>query len=173
MNRNLGLALAILGLLALGAVPALAHEGSDATSLAVEPSTVTAGESVVLAGSGLEPNTERLLVLSGADMTINLGKVMTDAEGMFQVELIIPGHVPSGAYELQCIGDETLTTPLAVAAGVAQEASPPAGTDTDAILARERSPVELAFLLAVVVIAAAAGLLLVVRAERFRGEARG
>ncbi|MEP7378093.1 MAG: hypothetical protein ABI725_00870 [Chloroflexota bacterium] len=174
MNRVLALTLAgLVGLLVLGATQVLAHEGSGATGLAVEPSTVSAGDKVVLAGSGLEPNTERRIVLAGAGMTIDLGPVITDAAGMFQIELTIPGHVPSGIYELQCIGDETLTTPLAVTAGVAQEASPPAGTDTGAIVAREHSLVELGLILALVVIAGAAGTLLVLRAERFRGDARG
>jgi len=162
----LGLVLSFSG----GAV-VMAHEGeAGEATIAVEPSSVTAGGTVVLAGSGLEPEAERVLVLAGQDLVVEFGTVRTDAEGTFRKELTIPGHLPAGAYELRAIGDETLTVPLSVtAAGSA--ASPPATVEETAIVPRERTPVELGAILVLAALAAIAGALLVWRAERFRGTA--
>ena len=123
----------------------MAHEGTGEAKIEVEPSSLTAGDTVVLAGSGLEPDSDRVLVLAGEGLTVEFGTVKTDAEGMFSKELTIPSHLPSGNYELRAIGDETLTTPLAVtaAAGEAQ-ASPAANAAGETVVARERSSVELA-----------------------------
>ncbi len=162
----------VLGIaLSLGAVgTAVAHEGGGGTAIEVEPANVTAGDNVVLAGKGLEPNSQRVLVLAGQDLVVEFGTVTTDAEGMFSQQLTIPAHLPSGTYELRAIGDETITTPIAITAlagGVV--ASPGTGDATQAVVPRERTPVELALLLALVGLAAVAGGLLVWRAERFRG----
>lgn len=168
-----GVVLSTLVALFLGATPAMAHTGAEGAGIQVEPSTVTAGNTVTLAGSGLEPNSERVLALAGEDMIVNMGSVTTDADGMFQIELTIPAHLPSGTYELQAIGDETLTTPLAVnaAAGIGSSPAPDAANDT--VVARDRTPIELGLIAAFVVVAAGAGAWFVWRAERFRGEARG
>jgi hypothetical protein len=159
-----------LGLaLSLGAAAmALAHEGSGEEEIVVEPASVTAGDIVVLAGSGLEPENDRVLVLAGEDLIVEFGTVRTDAEGMFSKELTIPNHLPSGNYELRAIGDETVSTPLAVAAA-AGGAAPPPGDAQETIVPRERTPIELALILALVAIAGLLGGLLVWRAERFRG----
>jgi hypothetical protein len=131
---------------------------------------LTAGDSVVLAGSGLEPDSDRVLVLVGEDLTVEFGTVRTDADGMFSRELTIPSHLPSGSYELRAIGDETLTTPLAItAAAGAAEASPAANDAGETVVARQRTPFELAVILALVAAAAFAGGWLVWRAEHFRG----
>jgi hypothetical protein len=167
-----------------------AHEGE--AELAVEPSTVTAGETVILAGGGLEPNSDRVLVLAGEDLIVEFGTVRTDAEGTFQKELTIPGHLPAGTYEFRAIGDETLTVPLGVLEAVPVVTSPatnvtpapgttpaahatpvPAATvepvdPTKTVVPRERSPLDLALLLGFVALAVALGGLLVWRAERFR-----
>ena len=95
------------------ALTAVAHEGTGEAKIEAEPSSLTAGDTVVLAGSGLEPNNDRVLVLAGEGLTVEFGTVTTDAEGMFSKELTIPSHLPSGNYELRAIGDETLTTTLA------------------------------------------------------------
>lgn len=164
----------ILGLsFAFGlALAVTAHEGDGEAKIEVEPASVTAGDKVVLAGSGLEPDNDRVLVLAGEGLTIEFGTVKTDAEGMFSEELTIPSHLPSGNYELRAIGDETLTTPLAVtaAAGGAQ-ASPVANAPSETVAARQRSPLELGVILALVALAAISGALLVWRTERFRGAA--
>jgi len=119
-----------------GAAAVLAHAGeAGKEALVVEPSDVTAGQTVVLVGSGLEPDNDRVLVLAGQDLVVEFGTVRTNAEGMFQKELPIPSHLPSGIYELRAIGDETLTVPLTVTAiAGGPEASPaeasPAAEDT-------------------------------------------
>ena len=171
MHKRTPFAIVMSIAISLGAVAtAVAHEGSGEEEIVVEPANVTAGDSVVLAGSGLEPDNERVLVLAGQDLVVEFGSVTTDAEGMFSKELVIPNHLPSGSYELRAIGDETITTPLAVTAiAGGAEAWPAADDASQTVVARERTPLELALLLALVALAAVAGGLLVWRAERFRG----
>ena len=170
MHRSFLVAMALGLLLSLGAgLAAQAHEGSGEETLDVEPSSVTAGDTVVLAGSGLEPDDLRVLVLVGQDLTVEFGTVMTDADGMFSNELTIPDHLPSGNYELQAIGDETLKVPLAItAAAGARETTPVSDAASETVVARQRSPLELGAILALVTAAAIAGAWLVWRAERFR-----
>ena len=171
MRRSLSVAM-VLGVLLSGGVAtaAMAHGGSGEAKIEVEPSSVTAGDTVVLAGTGLEPDSDRVLVLAGADLTVEFGTVKTDAEGMFSKELTIPNHLPSGTYELRAIGDETLTAPLAVTAaeGAAQASSAP-NAASETVVARQRSPLELGIILGFIAVAAALGGWLVWRAERFRG----
>ena len=162
---------ALLVRLVLGGGTVLAHEGGAGTeSLAVEPSSVTAGGSVVLAGSGLEPENERVLVLAGQGLVVEFGTVTTEAEGMFSKELAIPSDLPAGTYELRAIGDETLTAPLALTAADGAAGAPGPDAAAQAVVPRDRSPIELALLVGVVAILAAIGGLLVWRAERFRGD---
>ena len=171
MRKPLAFAMAIgLALSFSVALTAMAHSGTGEASIQAEPSSLTAGGTVVLAGSGLEPNNDRVLVLAGEGLTVEFGTVTTDAEGMFSKELTIPSHLPSGNYELRAIGDETLTTTLAVtaAAGGAQ-AAPAADAPGEMVVARERSTPELGGILVLVVLAAGLGLLLILRAERFQG----
>ena len=171
MRRSLGIATAVGLLLSLAAAfTVMAHQGTGEATLQVEPSSITAGGSVVLAGSGLEPDTDRVLVLAGESLTVEFGTVRTDAEGMFSMELIIPNHLPSGTYEIRAIGDETLTASLAVtaAAGGAQ-ASPAPNDATDKVVARQRTPIELGLIIALVAGGSLVGAWLVLRAERFRG----
>jgi hypothetical protein len=159
-----------LGLLFLAVPAAWSHGGSGEEGIEVEPTAITAGQTVVLAGQGLEPDSDRVLVLVGGNLTVSFGTVTTDADGAFSQELTIPGHLPSGAYELQAIGDETLTTPLAVtAAAGGAAASPDAKAASDTVVARDRPPLELALILALVVGAGVIGVALVWQAERFRG----
>jgi hypothetical protein len=171
MGKPLPFAIAFGLALSLGAaLTVMAHQGTGEAKIEAEPSSLTAGDTVVLAGSGLEPDSDRVLVLAGEGLTVEFGTVKTDAEGMFSRELTIPSHLPSGNYELRAIGDETLTTPLAVTAiaGGAQ-ASAAANAPNETVVAHERSPLELGVILTVMVLIAIAGGLLVWRAERFRG----
>lgn len=171
MRRSLPVATALGLVLSVGlATIAMAHGGSGEATIEVEPSSITAGETVVLAGSGLEPDSDRVLVLAGADLTVEFGTVKTDAEGMFSKELTIPNHLPSGTYELRAIGDETLTAPLAVTAaeGVAGASSAP-GAASENVVARQRSPLELGIILGFIAVSVVLGGWLVWRAERFRG----
>lgn len=194
MRRSTGLAIAFGFALSFGAtIAATAHEGDGAEKIDVEPSTVPAGESVILAGIGLEPESDRVLVLTGEGLTLDLGTVKTDAEGAFQAELTIPGHVPAGTYELQAIADETLTVEIAIleaegapspaptatpgadgsevpgAAGPA--ASAPPVDPTNSIVPRQWSTLDIALIVGFVVISGALGGLLIWRAERFPGPA--
>lgn len=169
MRRSLPLAMALGVLLAIGVGAAvMAHEGGGEEGLQVEPNAVTAGGSVILAGSGLEPNNERILVLVGQGLTVDLGNVTTDGEGMFSLQLTVPSHLPTGTYEMRAIGDETITVPLAVS-GAGAAGAEVADSGGEAVVARQRSPLELGLVLALVAVAAGVGAWLVWRAERFRG----
>lgn len=173
MRKTVMTATVIALLLALGAAgAAVAHEGSGEEEVVVEPAELTAGASVVAAGSGLEPNDERVLVLAGADLVVDFGTVTTDAEGMFEIDLTIPSHLPTATYELRAIGDETVTAQLAVtAAAGGADAAPPADAANQVVVPRERTTIEVAVILVLVALAAAAGGLLVWGAERVRGRA--
>lgn len=175
MGKSAPLAIPLGLLLSLAtAATVIAHGGSGEAEIVVEPAAVTAGDTVVLAGSGLEPENDRVLVLAGEALTVDLGTVKTDAEGMFQIELTIPSHLPSGTYELRAIGDEVLTVALqvtAVAGG--PDASQAPDDASNSVVPRDRSPLELAAILGLVALAAVAGGLLVWRAEWLRGAFRG
>lgn len=173
MRRSVIRAAALALLLALTAAQAaVAHEGSGEEEVVVEPAEMTAGGSVVVAGSGLEPDDERVLVLAGADLVVDFGTVTTDAEGMFQIELTIPSHLPTATYELRAIGDETVTAQLAVTAATGGADPPPAADDANqAVVPRERTVVDMSVILVLVALASVAGGLLVWGAERLRGEA--
>lgn len=152
-----------LVLVPLGA--ALADE--PGAGITVEPDAVTAGQTILLAGNGLEPDDERILVLQGESLAVSLGTATTDADGMLSQEIQIPAHLPSGTYQLQAIGDETLEIALTVTAveGGATGETPPETT----ITARDRTPAELGVILVLAALAAGVGALLVLRAERFGG----
>ncbi len=167
MRRPLLSALLLGGaLLLLPAVSVLADE--PGAGITVEPADVTAGQTVLLAGSGLEPDDERVLVLQGETMAVNLGTATTDADGMLSQEIQIPGHLPSGTYQLQAIGDETLQVELKVTAAEGGAAAAPE-PDEGAHASRERTGVELGVVVAVAAILGTLGVALVVRPERFRG----
>ncbi|MEK6720078.1 MAG: hypothetical protein AABZ33_05330 [Chloroflexota bacterium] len=201
MRRALSFAV-VLGLTLSfgGAVTMLAHEGDGDAKIEIEPSTVSAGESVIVVGSGLEPDSDRVLLLAGESLIVQFGTVKTNADGRFQRELTIPGHMPAGTYELQAIGDETLTVALGIlaaeaATSPAPAASPAVGaTDapgataapggivgpgataapvdpTKSIVPRERTPLDLALIVGFMALAATVGGLLAWRAEHFRGVA--
>jgi hypothetical protein len=168
MRRPLLSALLIGGALLL--LPAAVLADDPGAGITVEPAEVTAGQTVLLAGNSLEPDEERVIVLQGDTITVNLGTAPTDADGMLSQEIQIPGHLPSGTYQLQAIGDETLQVELKVTAaegGAAVEPEP----DEGAITNRQRPGIELGLIVAAAVLLGGLGALLVVRAERFRGGA--
>ena len=156
-----GLALALA--MAMGAQ---AHGGEGQTGLTVEPDSLQAGGTVVLVGTGLEPNSERKLDLAGPGMTIDLGTVTTDANGMFQIQLTIPSHMPAGSYELRAIGDEILTVPLALSAAEGATTGSTA-TDLEAVVPHARHAFELAALGTAVLALLAVGAILIRFGERF------
>lgn len=167
-NRLLRAAAAAVLLLAV-ALPASAHSGDAASGISVEPAQVTAGGTVVLAGNGLEPNSERQINLVGPDVTVPYPKVTTDAAGMFNVTLTVPVHLPSGTYTFQAIGDETLTATCAVTAAAGMANAEPQAELAAVVAPRTRSGSELGVIGLLIAIAIAIGVVLVVRAERFRG----
>jgi len=168
-RRALGPALPLgMSILLLAAGPALGH-GTGAV-IEVEPETVTAGGTVTVVGENLEPNDERILILTGADVRLELGTVVTDAEGMFSLSVTIPAHLPGAVYEFEAIGDEILTVQLNVLAAPGSSA----GTQPTAVepAPRERSPFELGLLVTFAAVALGAGVLLVARAERLGSTSR-
>lgn len=170
MRRPLASALLASGaLLMLAATSVLAD--NPGAGISVEPSDVTAGQTILLAGNSLEPNDERELALKSETLTVNLGTATTDADGMLSQEIQIPGYLPSGTYQLQAIGDETLEVQVNVtaAAGGATEAPPSEAVITN----RDRGPLELGVVLVGAALAAVVGGLLVLRAERFGGAHNG
>lgn len=166
-RRLLQAAVVAVVLAVLYASPASAHEGEEGAGITCEPNQVTAGGTVVLAGTGLEPASERQINLVGTDVIVPFGTVTTDAEGMFSVTLTVPSHLPAGTYAFQAIGDETLTTDLAVIAAAGQAPVEPGSEAADLIAPRERSPLEIGLWAVLILLAFGAGALLVARAERF------
>jgi len=148
-------------------LPVFAHSGDEASGISVEPNLVTAGGTVVLAGQGLEPNSERQINLVGPDVIVPFDAVTTDGEGMFSVTLTIPAHLPAETYTFQAIGDETLTTDCTITAAEGQAVKEPTNEAAAVVAPRDRSGVETAVLLLSVAITVILGLLLVWRAERF------
>ncbi|MFP5343945.1 MAG: hypothetical protein ACLGIJ_13655 [Candidatus Limnocylindria bacterium] len=156
-----------LGLVILAAQAGLVLADSPDAGITVEPVDVTAGGTILLAGADLEPDDERILVLQGEDVTVDLGTATTDADGMLSLEVVIPAHLPTGVYRLQAIGDETLSVEVRITAAAGGAAVEPSGAE--AAVSRERGPVELGSIVAAAAVLGALGLLLIVRAERFRG----
>lgn len=166
MPRPLSSALILAGALLLLAAPAALADDPGA-GISVEPPDVTAGQIILLAGNSLEPDDERVLVLQGETMAVSLGTATTDADGMLNLEVEIPAHLPSGSYQLQAIGDETLQVEVRIMAAEGGVTEAPA--DEAAITARDRGPLELGVIILGAALAVAVGSLLVWRAERFRG----
>jgi hypothetical protein len=165
-ERLLRAVVASVALLFVAVVPAFAHSGGEASGISVEPAQITAGETVVLAGNGLEPNSDRQINLVGPDVVIPFPAVTTDADGMFAVTLTIPDHLPSGTYTFQAIGDETLTTNCTITAAAGMTAVVPKGETAALVTSRTRSSLELEIVGVLVGVAIVLGLLLLARAER-------
>ena len=167
MRKHLLSALLLVGaLFLLPVMPVLADD--PGAGISVEPADVTAGQTVLLAGNKLEPDNERVLVLQGETLAVSLGTATTDANGMLGKEILIPAHLPSGTYQLQAIGDETLQVELRVTAAAGGAAAAPEPGE-GVVANRVRTGVELAAVVLAAAILAALGVVLVVRAERFRG----
>ncbi len=148
-----------------------AHSGTGKASVQVEPTAVDAGGTVDFAGTGLEPDNDRDLVLAGDGMVIDFGIVKTDANGMFSKVLTIPSHVPSGSYELRAIGDETLTTTVQVTGAAVGSSASTTGA-LEAVAARSRSGWETGALLVLVAVILVAGGYVAWKAERLSGVLR-
>jgi hypothetical protein len=168
-SRLLRAAAAALTLTLSLVLPTFAHSGGEASGISCEPSTVTAGGTVVLAGKGLEPNSDRQIDLVGPDVVVPFPKATTDADGMFSVTVTIPAHLPAGTYTFQAIADETMTTDLIVLAAAGQAAAEPRNEAVATVTPRNRSGLELGVIAVLLLVAVGGGLLLVARAERLGG----
>jgi hypothetical protein len=166
LRRVLRAAAASVALAFLLTLPAFAHSGGEASGISVEPADITAGETVVLAGNGLEPNSDRQINLVGPDVVVPFPAVTTDADGMFAVTLTIPDHLPSGTYTFQAVGDEVLTTDCTITAASALTPTEPTNEAAAVVSSRSRSSLEIGTVGILVGVAIALGALLVVRAER-------
>ena len=164
--RSTSVLLAV-ALVILGATVALGHGGDEGVeSLVLEPASIGPGGSVLVVGTDLEPDTERTLQLTGEDITIALGTSAVSEAGRFSEEITVPSHVPAGVYQIQSIGDETLTVELQIV-GAPEEVGVPAAASAPADGGpRERGALGLGLVLALAMIAGLVGLLLVVRAEQ-------
>jgi hypothetical protein len=166
-SRLLRVAAASVALILGLTLPVFGHSGGEASGISCEPSQVTAGGTVVLAGNGLEPNSGRQINLVGPDDIVPFPPATTDADGMFAVTLTIPAHLPAGTYTFQAIGDETLTTELTVTAAAGQVAPQPGNEAAAAVTPRSRSGLDYGIIGVLLVVAVGLGVLLVTRAERF------
>ena len=163
MRRTLAVTVALAALvIPLGIVTG--YTGSGQASVQVEPASIDAGATVVFAGTGLRPDSDRDLVLAGDGMVIDFGVIKTDATGTFSKELHIPGHVPNGTFELRAVGDETLTVPLQIAGTAAGDGG--ATSAAQAAVGRSTSGLESATFLGTILALAVAGGLVAWKAER-------
>ena len=167
MSNRLLRAAALASTLALAfGLPVLGHSGGEASGISVEPSIVAAGGTVVLAGQGLEADSDRQINLVGPDVVVPFATATTDADGMFRGVLTIPAHLPAGTYRFQAIGDETLTTELTVTAAAGQAVPEPKNEQVATVEPRNRSGTELGIIAIVLFLSLGGGWLLVTRAER-------
>lgn len=154
-------------LIAVLAPSVLAH---GATSVMIDPVTVTAGEEVTISVAGVEPDQDRVIILIGQGIVVPFPTVRTDASGSFTTKLTIPSRLPGGTYRFEAIGDETLTgdiNVIAAAGGIAAQAPAEQGVPES----RRRDLPETVAIAAFAVIAGLFGLALVLLAERFPGSA--
>lgn len=162
--------LAALGIALAVPLAALAHSGGTQPSVELDPQQVTAGGTVVIAGINMEPDGERVLVLAGQQLVVQFGTVKTDANGTFSLKVTVPSHLPGGIYQVQAIGDETISADLEVIAAAGMPSAGPVAQDQ--VQPRHMEGTGLVLLVAVIGLLALAGGLLVISAERLAGHHR-
>jgi len=127
MHRKTRKTATIVGLLAVAAATAWAHEKGI---LKPATRTLTAGDTLALAGEKL-PKSERIAVrLVGVGGRIMLDTVRTDSAGAFAARVLVPADATPGAYRLVAVaddGDEVATLDVTVVA--AAPAAEHAGMD--------------------------------------------
>jgi hypothetical protein len=162
--------LPVLAALVIGlALPlaALAHAGGTEPIVELEPSQVTAGGTVVIAGMNMEPNGDRVIVLTGQQLIVEFGTVKTDANGKFSLQVTVPSHLPSGIYQVQAIGDETISADLEVTAAAGMPSAAPVAQEE--VQPRHVEGIGLVLLIAVIGLFVLGGGWLVMSAERLAG----
>lgn len=163
---GLGIPTAALALTLTVPLVVSAHEGGG-TAVELDPAQVAAGGTVVVAGEGMEPDSERVVVLAGQHLVVEFGSVMTDADGRFHMTITIPSHLPSGIYQVQAIGDETVSAELQItgAAGGVAASAPPAAS----VQPRHVDAIGWTLLLLSVAVLGVVGGFLVLAGERLAG----
>lgn len=162
--------------------PALAHGGGV---LRLASPTAAVGGSISLTGDKMEKNANLQLELRGTLDNYPVGQVRTDSAGKFRMSIVLPPHVPAGAYSLVAIapdGDVAARTDLTLTVAAAStgmmgehgSGAMPAMHATDEMMALHvsTSPAEwlaiAAFLLATV-----GGGLVLLRRSAVTGDHRG
>ena len=133
----------------------------------LEPQQLTAGGNLVIVGENMEPDSDRVIVLAGHQLVYQFETVKTDADGMFTLEVTVPSFLPSGVYQIQAIGDETISADLDVI-GTAGAATAGPVVD-DAVVPRKLDGIGLALLIGAVGLLTLAGGWLVIYGERLAG----
>jgi hypothetical protein len=161
--------LPVLAALVIGlAVPlaALAHGGTEPT-VELDPIQVTAGGTLMIVGENMEPDSDRVIVLTGQQLIVEFGTVRTDADGMFSLEVTVPSHLPGGVYQVQAIGDETISADVEVTAATGLP-SAESGAQEE-VQPRNVEGIGLVLLIAVIGLLVLVGGWLVISAERLAG----
>lgn len=159
--------LAALGVALAVPLAALAHGGGTEPTVDLEPQQVTAGGTLMIVGENMEPNSERVIVLAGQRLIVEFGTVRTDAEGMFSLQVTVPAHLPSGVYQVQAIGDETISADLEVTAAAGMPSAGPVAQEE--VQPRNVEGIGLVLLVALVGLLILAGGFLIGSAERLAG----
>lgn len=160
-QRFIGIVFAA-GLALAGGAPAQAHSGGTEPSLQIDPNPVTAGSTVTLVGTNLEPNGDREVSLAGQNLIVNFGTFKTDGDGMLTVPLKIPTYLPAGTYEIRAAADEILTIECDVQAGAGSVTAvdDPASAQ---VVAHQRGAIEISLIASLVALSLALGAFLVWR----------
>jgi hypothetical protein len=156
-----------LGVVVAVPLTVLAHGGGTEPTVELEPPQVTAGETVVIAGENMEPDSDRVILLAGQQLIVEFGTVKTDAEGMFSLTVTVPSHLPSGVYQVQAIGDETISADLEVTAAAGMPSAEPVAQEE--VQPRHLDGIGLVLLIAVIGLLVLAGGWVVMSAERLAG----
>lgn len=167
LGRSILPVLAALGVALAVPLAAFAHGGSTEPTVELEPPQVTAGGTVVIVGENMEPNSDRVILLAGQQLIVQFGKVKTDAEGMFSLQVTVPSHLPGGVYQVQAIGDETIAADLEVTAVAGMPSAAPLAQEE--VQPRHVEGIGWVILIGVIGVLLLAGGWLVISAERLAG----
>jgi len=155
--------------------------------ISVSPDTVAAGGQVTLSGETMGANEEFTISLEGLKFTAKLGEVKSDDKEAFKVQFTIPANAPEGVYNVKAVGKDgdtvtaelTVTGPLKTPTPVAGQAPAPLPTPQAGVqpapqptegpmpsaaaheILRSHTPLDVAGLLAAIVVSAGVGLLLI------------
>ena len=163
--------LAALGAALVVPLAAYAHGGGTDPTVLLEPTQVTAGGTVTIVGKNMEPTSDRGILLVGQKLIVQFGTVKTDADGMFTLQVTVPSHLPGGIYQVQAIGDETISANLEVIAAAGMPSVAPAGAEQ--VHSRPVQGIGLILLIVVVAMLVLVGGSLVMFGERLAGHHTG